>query len=135
MRAAKLMFGDRVHCPFLRPIFLDPRDVARVAQVAETIADVGERVRAGRAARIRRSLDAVGLTDAEKPLVAIDPGYAAREHRVAARLLPLARRPPVRRIQRRVAGGLRLHERLARVFERCRSWRASESDSAPSTSG
>ena len=44
MRAAKLTFGDRVHCPFLRPIFLDPHDVTRVARVAERLADVGERV-------------------------------------------------------------------------------------------
>jgi uncharacterized circularly permuted ATP-grasp superfamily protein len=75
MRAAKLTFGDRVHCPFLRPIFLDPRDVARVARVAETLADVGERV--VRASLDDRSLlDAVGLTEAERPLFGIDPGYA-----------------------------------------------------------
>ncbi len=44
MRAAKLTFGDRVHCPFLRPFFLSPEEEERVRIVAETIADLGERV-------------------------------------------------------------------------------------------
>jgi hypothetical protein len=44
MRAAKLTFGDRVHCPFLRPFFLSPGDERRVRVVAETIADLGERI-------------------------------------------------------------------------------------------
>jgi hypothetical protein len=44
LRAAKLTFGDRVHCPFLRPFFLSPQDEDRVRPVAETIAGLGERV-------------------------------------------------------------------------------------------
>jgi len=44
LRRAKLTFGDRVHCPFLRPFFLSPEDEERVRIVAETIADLGERV-------------------------------------------------------------------------------------------
>src|SRR5712692_3859387 len=44
MRRARLTFGDRVHCPFLRPFFLSPEDEARVTTVAETIADLGERI-------------------------------------------------------------------------------------------
>ena len=44
MRRAKLTFGDRVHCPFLRPFFLTPEDENRVRIVAETIAELGERV-------------------------------------------------------------------------------------------
>jgi hypothetical protein len=44
MRKAKLTFGNRVHCPFLRPFFLSPADEERVRTVAETIADLGERV-------------------------------------------------------------------------------------------
>jgi hypothetical protein len=44
MRKARLTFGDRVHCPFLRPFFLSPADEQCVRSVAETIADVGERV-------------------------------------------------------------------------------------------
>src|SRR5262249_8146401 len=44
LQTAKLTFGDRVHCPFLRPFFLSPEDEQRVRNVAETIADLGERV-------------------------------------------------------------------------------------------
>src|SRR3989441_325251 len=44
MRKARLTFGERVHCPFLRPFFLSPEDEARVRTVAETIAELGERV-------------------------------------------------------------------------------------------
>jgi len=44
LRAAKLTFGDRVHCPFLRPFFLSLEDEGRVRPVAETIAELGERV-------------------------------------------------------------------------------------------
>jgi uncharacterized circularly permuted ATP-grasp superfamily protein len=74
MRAARLTFGDRVHCPFLRPLFLDLSDVARVSRVAELLAPVGERVVS--AARTNPALlDAVGLTEAERALVAIEPGY------------------------------------------------------------
>jgi len=39
LRSSKLTFGDRVHCPFLRPFFLSPEDEERVRTVAETIAD------------------------------------------------------------------------------------------------
>src|ERR1700733_3795749 len=44
LRDARLTFGDRVHCPFLRPFFLSPEDERRVRIVAETVADLGERV-------------------------------------------------------------------------------------------
>jgi hypothetical protein len=44
VRAAKLTFGNRVHCPFLRPVFLSPQDEERVRRVAETIAAIAERI-------------------------------------------------------------------------------------------
>jgi uncharacterized circularly permuted ATP-grasp superfamily protein len=44
VREAKLTFGDRVHCPFLRPVFLSPQDDERVRNVAETIAAIAERL-------------------------------------------------------------------------------------------
>jgi uncharacterized circularly permuted ATP-grasp superfamily protein len=44
MDKANLTFGDRVHCPFLRPFFLSPEDEERVRTVAETIAELAERV-------------------------------------------------------------------------------------------
>jgi hypothetical protein len=44
LQNSKLTFGDRVHCPFLRPFFLSLEDEQRVRVVAETVADLGERV-------------------------------------------------------------------------------------------
>jgi hypothetical protein len=46
LRVEKLTFGDRVHCPFLRPFFLSLQDEKRVRPVAETIAAIAERVAA-----------------------------------------------------------------------------------------
>jgi uncharacterized circularly permuted ATP-grasp superfamily protein len=64
-----------VHCPFLRPMFLSREDVGRITRVAEGIAAIGERV--VQAALTDASiLDALGLTEAERELVAIEPGYA-----------------------------------------------------------
>ena len=74
-RSARLTFGDRLHCPFLQPLFLRPDEVARVTRVAELVAAVGERV--VQAALERPALlDALGLTPAERELAAIEPGYA-----------------------------------------------------------
>ncbi len=75
LRAERLFFGERIHCPFLRPFFLDEDQVALVRRVSETIARMGETV-AHAALDRPRLLDAVALTEAERALVAIDPGYA-----------------------------------------------------------
>jgi hypothetical protein len=44
LRDAKLTFGNRVHCPFLRPFFLSLEDEARVRLATETLARLGERL-------------------------------------------------------------------------------------------
>jgi hypothetical protein len=75
MRGAKLTFGDRVHCPFLRPFFISQADDARIRQVAEAIAALGERVIPAALAD-RALLAQFGLTDEEERLARIDPGYA-----------------------------------------------------------
>jgi uncharacterized circularly permuted ATP-grasp superfamily protein len=89
MRAARLTFGDRVHCPFLRPLFLAPEDVARVTRVAEGLWRIGERIAAAALSR-PDLLDALALTDDERSLVAIDPGYdvASTASRLDGFLLP-----------------------------------------------
>ena len=72
MRAKRLTFGDRVHCPFLRPFFITEPDEARVRPVAETIAVLGERV--VEAALASRDLIAqVGLSEEEERLARIEP--------------------------------------------------------------
>ena len=89
MRARKLTFGDRVHCPFLRPFFLTEIDEARMRTAAETIAALGERVTAA-ALESPSLFDQLRLTEAETRLVRMDPGYACAStaSRLDAFLLP-----------------------------------------------
>jgi uncharacterized circularly permuted ATP-grasp superfamily protein len=89
MRAAKLTFGDRIHCPFLRPFFISESDEARLREVTEVIAALGERVIV--AALADRSLLAqFGLSEQEERLVRIEPGYsfASTASRLDSFLLP-----------------------------------------------
>lgn len=89
MRGQKLTFGQRVHCPFLRPFFLTAGDEARIRNASQTIAALGERVI--RAALASDDLyDQLGVTEAEDPLIDIEPGYATAStaSRLDAFLLP-----------------------------------------------
>jgi hypothetical protein len=84
-----LHFGARIHCPFLRPFFLDDEQLALVTRVSETIARMGETLVA--ASAVRPDLfEALALTDAERALVAIDPGYqrASTASRLDSFILP-----------------------------------------------
>jgi len=75
MRARRLTFGQRVHCPFLRPFFLSAHDEFRIQSAAQTIAALGERV--VQAAMASDDLyDQLGVTEAEDALMDIEPGYA-----------------------------------------------------------
>ena len=89
MRARKLTFGDRVHCPFLRPFFLSATDEARIRRAAETLATLGERVAAAASdsPALRRHL---GVTDDEERLIRMNPRYATAStaSRVDAFLTP-----------------------------------------------
>jgi uncharacterized circularly permuted ATP-grasp superfamily protein len=89
MRAKRLTFGDRVHCPFLRPFFISEPEEARVRPVAETIAVLGERV-VEAALASRELLAQVGLSEEEERLARIEPGYktASTASRLDAFLLP-----------------------------------------------
>jgi hypothetical protein len=89
MRDRKLTFGDRVHCPVLRPFFLSAADEARIREASERIAAIGERMTAA-AITDRRLLTALGVTEAEERLIRIDPGYerASTASRLDAFLLP-----------------------------------------------
>jgi hypothetical protein len=89
LRAAKLTFGDRVHCPFLRPFFLSPEDEQRVRLVAESIVALAERVVA--AALEDRALFAqFHLRPEEERLARLHAGYgfASTASRLDAFLLP-----------------------------------------------
>ncbi len=89
MRRAKLTFGDRVHCPFLRPFFLSPEDEARVRTVSETIADLGERITTT-ALDDKHLFAQLHLREEEERLARIPTGFgrASTASRLDAFLLP-----------------------------------------------
>jgi uncharacterized circularly permuted ATP-grasp superfamily protein len=89
MRDARLTFGGRVLCPFLRPFFVDASDEPRVVEAAETLWQLGERVAAA-ALQDDALLERLALTEDEIRLVRIDPGYATASTaaRADAFLLP-----------------------------------------------
>src|SRR6266478_10069168 len=89
MRGAKLTFGNRVHCPFLRQFFLSPEDEERVRTVAETIADLGERITSA-ALDDKHLFAQFHLREKEERLVRIPTGYgrASTASRLDAFLLP-----------------------------------------------
>jgi len=89
LRAAKLTFGNRVHCPFLRPFFLSPEEEQRVRVVAETMADLAERV-TDAAMKDKALLAQFHLRDEELRLVRLGKiaGPASTASRLDAFLLP-----------------------------------------------
>ena len=89
VRGAKLMFGERVHCPFLRPVFLSPQDEQRVRLVAETIAAIAERLTAA-ALEDESLFRQFHLWPEEERLVRLTTGYgpASTASRLDAFLLP-----------------------------------------------
>ncbi len=89
LRGARLTFGRRVHCPFLRPFFLTPEDEARVRRVSETIAAVAERVTAA-ALQNDTLFKQFHLRPEEERLVRMTTGFgpASTASRLDAFLLP-----------------------------------------------
>src|SRR5579863_4628695 len=89
LRKAKLTFGERVHCPFLRPFFLSPEDEERVRTVAETIADLGERVVTA-ALDDKHLFGQLHLREEEERLARLPTGFgrASTASRLDAFLLP-----------------------------------------------
>jgi len=116
MRSRKLTFGDRVHCPFLRPFFLTEEDQSRMRAAAETIAALGERV-ASAALTTPSLFSQLGITDAEERLVRIDPGYdvASTASRLDAFLLPDSLR--FAEYNAESPAGLGYTQRLCELFE------------------
>ena len=116
MRAARLSFGDRPLCPFLRPFFLDEADEGRVRRVAEAMAVMGERV-VQAAMASAPLLQQVRLTEAEERLVRIDPGYAraSTSSRLDAFILPDSFK--FAEYNAESPAGLAYSENLAAVFD------------------
>jgi len=76
LERAKLIFGGRRLSPYLRPHFVTETDFARITQICETVWSAIQKVKDA-AVQDERIVDRLGLTDIERELVAIDPGYRA----------------------------------------------------------
>ena len=74
LERAKLIFGGRRLSPYLRPHFVTESDFARVTRVCETVWGAIQKVKDA-AIEDPTLLDELGLTEIERELVAIDPGY------------------------------------------------------------
>ena len=115
MRAARLTFGERIHCPFLRPFFLSEQDERRVRRVAEAIAALGERI-ITTALASPDLLAQFALSPEEERLARIEPGYATSStaSRLDAFLLPNSIQ--FAEYNAESPAGLGYAERLAEVF-------------------
>jgi len=89
LREKNLTFGSRVHCPFLRPFFLTASEEQHVRNVAEKMAEFGERVAAA-ALQDAALLEQFHLRPEEERLVRMHKGRgpASTASRLDAFLLP-----------------------------------------------
>jgi hypothetical protein len=76
LERAKLIFGGRRLSPYLRPHFVTEHDFERVTRICETVWGAIQKVKDAAVAD-ESMLDELGLTDVERELVRIDPGYRA----------------------------------------------------------
>jgi hypothetical protein len=76
LESAKLIFGGRRLSPYLRPHFVTETDFARVTRVCETVWSAIQKVKDAAVEDVAL-LDELGLTEIERDLVRIDPGYRA----------------------------------------------------------
>jgi hypothetical protein len=76
LERAKLIFGGRRLSPYLRPHFVSEDDFARICRICETVWSAIQKVKDAAVAD-PKIVDDLGLTDIERELVAIDPGYTA----------------------------------------------------------
>jgi uncharacterized circularly permuted ATP-grasp superfamily protein len=75
LERARLIFGGRRLSPYLRPHFVTASDFTRITRICETIWGAIQKVKDA-AVKDASLLEELGLTEKEKELVAIDPGYA-----------------------------------------------------------
>lgn len=76
LERAKLIFGGRRLSPYLRPHFVTEKDFARITQICETVWSAIQKVKDA-AVEDDAIVARLGLTDIERELIAIDPGYKA----------------------------------------------------------
>jgi hypothetical protein len=73
---ARLIFGGRRLSPYLRPHFVTEQDFARVTRICETVWGAIQKVK-DVAVEDEKIVDELGVTEIERELVRIDPGYRA----------------------------------------------------------
>jgi len=76
LERSKLFFGGRRLSPYLRPHFVTEEDSARIGRVCETVWSAIQKVKDA-AIEDHTILDDLGLTQIERELISIDPGYRA----------------------------------------------------------
>ena len=76
LERAKLIFGGRRLSPYLRPHFVTETDFSRICGICETVWSAIQKVKDAAVAN-PKIVDDLGLTEIERDLVAIDPGYTA----------------------------------------------------------
>jgi hypothetical protein len=76
LERTKLIFGGRRLSPYLRPHFVTEEDFARVCRICETVWGAIQKVKDA-AVENEEMVDELGLTEIERELVQIDPGYRA----------------------------------------------------------
>lgn len=74
LEKAKLIFGGRRLSPYLRPHFVTESDFARIVNVCETVWSAIQKVKDASIAD-RSIVDDLGVTEYERELISIDPGY------------------------------------------------------------
>jgi hypothetical protein len=76
LERARLIFGGRRLSPYLRPHFVTEEDFARITRICETVWGAIQKVKDA-AIEDDSMLDELGVTEIERELVKIDPGYRA----------------------------------------------------------
>jgi hypothetical protein len=76
LEQSRLIFGGRRLSPYLRPHFVTEEDFERICNICETVWSAIEKVKDA-AINDLTIVDDLGLTDIERELISIDPGYKA----------------------------------------------------------
>ena len=76
LERSKLIFGGRRLSPYLRPHFVTEEDFARIVQICETVWSAIEKVKDA-AIDDDSIISDLGVTEIERDLIGIDPGYRA----------------------------------------------------------
>ena len=76
LERSKLIFGGRRLSPYLRPHFVHEDDFARITSICETVWSAIQKVKDA-AIENPSIIDELGVTEIERELISIDPGYRA----------------------------------------------------------